>query len=208
MTVTGNDASYNGVIGIEAEGRLNTDYTHFRNSGIAITGNSVHDNSGSLYNADGEGILVDWSDNVLVANNTVFDNAIWVGAILSLGSTSVSITGNLVENNITAAGADPDGYGIAAWAHYDVYGAAGINQAVTISNNILRANSNGIFFRDVQDSYITGNTIERTDNTSNGIIVDSGTASRNVGISNNTITLSGSGTAIGVNHGWDWSVDS
>jgi hypothetical protein len=200
ILIQNNTASYNGVAGIELEGRLDTNFTDFRNRGIVVTGNRVFNNSGGSMWAGihGHGILLLANDAVTVSDNMVSGNSVWVGAITGMGNTGLNITNNVVTNNIIGSTADPGASGIALWAQYDVYGEGAVNKDVFITGNVLMDNKNGIFARDTQSLTIQDNVIIRTDDTNNGIHVDAGTVGKTVTISNNTIKLSGSGPAIAV----------
>lgn len=201
VIVTENETYHNGVAGIEVEGRLGTSYNVPRNNRIVVTRNYVHDNAGAPWGAGGSyghGILVTWSDDVVVSDNVVTGNTIWIGAITVLGSTNIVIRNNSITANLSASPVDPTGYGIGIFAQYDVYGVNGINKKIEISNNSLRNNRNGILIRDAQDVSIVGNNIEGSATKSDGIICDKGTVGKNVVVKNNVVKVRPGSATLGI----------
>ncbi|MHB8882708.1 MAG: right-handed parallel beta-helix repeat-containing protein [Thermodesulfovibrionales bacterium] len=207
ILVTENETYRNGVAGIESEGRIGENYRLPRNRGIVITGNYVHDNAGAPWGAGGmsfgHGILVGWSDNVIVTNNIVSGNVIWIGAITVLGSSDVVIGNNSISRNVSASPVDPTGFGIGVFAQYDVYRDEGVSRNIVIANNSLSGNHNGILIRDAVGVAIEGNVIDRPDSPTGGIICEKGKAGKNVSIRNNVITLEARSTAIGIRSGYE-----
>lgn len=201
VVVTENETYRNGVAGIEVEGRLGTSYTLPRNKRIVVTRNYAHDNAGAPWGAGGSyghGILVTWSDDVVVSDNVVSANTIWIGAITVMGSTNIVIRNNSITGNLSASPVDPTGYGIGIFAQYDVYGDNGVNRNINIANNSILNNRNGIFVRDAQDVSIVGNTIEGMATKSDGIIYEKGTVGKKLEVKGNVVKVRPGSSTIGI----------
>jgi parallel beta-helix repeat protein len=192
IAVTSNNVSGNLIVGIEVEGRLNTDYTHYRNKAISITGNMVSGNGRA-----GHGILIDWSDSVSVQGNIVHDNTIWMGAINIIGCTDVTIMGNSVFNNLVTPSSPYPKAGITVNPH--VYGSDGISRSVMIANNTINESYEGVSLKASMDSSITGNLIRTSAGTSTGIQIDG--TNENIIINDNSIKPGAAGTGVALASG-------
>lgn len=201
--ITRNRAYRNGVAGIELEGKIGTSYTLPRNKSMVVSNNMVYDNCGAPWGAGGtsygHGILVDFCDDVVITGNTVYNNTIWGGAIALVGNTNVSVVGNSIYGNTVADTTAPGGYGVGVWAQYATYGANGVNKNISISNNTISGNKNGVLVQDTLGAAVVGNTIERTDVASNGIILEAANLGNNVAIRNNIIRVHSGSACIGIN---------
>lgn len=201
--ITGNRAHNNGVAGIELEGRIGENYTLARNKSMVISDNLVYENCGSPWGSGGvsygHGILVDWSDNIVIKGNAVYNNVIpvWAGAVTLLGCTHVTVTVNSIHDNIQGE-AGAGGYGIAVISQYNVYNDAGVNKDINIINNPMVGNKNGILIEDALDVLVAENTIERTNDFSDGILIKAVYVGSHATVRDNTIKAYSGSACIGV----------
>lgn len=194
IAVSSNSVHDNLVVGIEAEGRLDKDYVHFRNKGISLSGNIVFGNGRA-----GHGILIDWSDSVSVTGNIVNNNVVYLGAIYVLGCTDVTIDHNTVFDNIVDPASPYPKAGICIHPH--VYGRDGISKNISITNNTIEETHEGVFIQASRDTTVAGNHIDTSRGAAAGIQVDG--SCENILVKGNAIRSGAGGSGISLITGLD-----
>lgn len=158
ILVSHNVLHNNSEIGIESEGRKDTDYRNHRNHNITIVGNIIRGHSDAKRISD-HSILLDWTDSAIISNNQCLDNR--HNGIEVLGCRSVSISNNICQNNGDV------GYPY-VWAGISVvsesFGADGKNENIIITGNQIKGSQFGINIDTVSDIFISGNFIAAVKN--------------------------------------------